>query len=210
MRYVILSVLSVAVSTGCVSYDPTLGETPFRCEASNDSCPKGYQCTEKEADFVCLRADLVTDDGDGEEPPDPVVTPPPFTCSDDSQLEPNDTLASPTELPVPSQTDLFSLEGLSICPVGDVDVFHFSADEPGKTITVTLKLRSDRGLLSLDVLDETGVSVRQGVPDNGDTEVLVAKIEDAEPGTYFAQVRAQSAETVNNYGIEISVLAPAP
>ena len=199
---------SVSYNGACTSYEPTLGESPFRCGDASPACPKGYACTEQGGDNICLRFDLL--DGNGEPEPEPEPPPlPPFTCANDKQLEPNDTLSNPTEVPIPADTDFYSLEGLSICPESDVDVFHFSTVEEGRTISVTLKLRADRGELALDVLDDTGVSIRQGVPENGNEEILVATIEDAPIGTYYAQVRGVSSETVNNYGIEISAVPPA-
>jgi hypothetical protein len=198
---------TLALGLMCSPYDPTLGETPFRCGAAAPLCPRGYTCTTMNDVDVCLRDDkLQANQGDAG-PVDPMNDAgPAFTCSDDSQLEPNNTLAEPTQTPIPLETDRFTLQGLSICPEGDIDVFAFGLEKEQHTIRVDVRSRSEQALLLVDVLDETGASVRSATPVEGSSDFLRAELPEAPPGSYFVQVRAAAPDKVNNYSIDIAII----
>lgn len=190
---------AAAATIGCNAYDPDLGERPFRCGTEEPRCPDGYECTEfTPTEALCERtsgsapADGGSAAGDGR----------PFSCNNDSELEPNNALNMATITPIPTQASEYRLVGLAICPDTDVDVFRFSIDVTGKNVRADLTYQSSVGELLLDILNSTGTSIRQGTPAGGNTELLRAEVPNMPSGTYYVQVRAP-AGIQNNYSIEI-------
>ena len=205
-----LGVLAAALVLGCNPYDPNLGDRPFRCGTDSPRCPEGFSCVADEQNpvfEVCVRegASPTVDAG---EPGAPDAMMGPFTCNDDSEIEPNDSTAAATTTPIPDQADTYRLVALAICPAGDVDVFRFRVDESGRNIRVEVEYTQAQGQLVLDILNSTGVSIKTGTQES--PTLLSAEVANAPSGVYYAQVQADPAipTTENNYNVEIITSGP--
>lgn len=194
-----LAILAVA----CSPYSPDLGDTPFRCGSDEPRCPEDYVCDDSQNPAVCVAsnanggADARPSTGDGGN----------LACNDDSQLEPNDSITDPTITPIPDFGPDYELVALAICPDTDVDVFRFRIDVTGKNATVDVTYSSNRGTLVLDILNSTGVSIRQGAPAGGNNDVLRAEVANLPSGVYYARVGGAAGAT-NNYSISIKTTGP--
>jgi hypothetical protein len=194
-----LALLTIA----CSPYNPDLGDLPFRCGQDEPRCPDGYVCDESGTPAVCRSegqasgADARPSSGDGGN----------LSCNDDSQLEPNDSITDPTITPIPDFGPDYELVALAICPDTDVDVFRFRIDVTGKNATVDVTYNSTRGTLVLDILNSTGVSIRQGAPAGGNNDVLRAEVANLPSGVYYARVGGAAGAT-NNYSISIKTTGP--
>lgn len=198
---VAIGAAALVAAAGCDSYNPDLGNAPFRCGTSEPRCPSGYECVQaSESEQVCVKkgSNREQPDAGSDEEPDAR----PFTCNDDSEIEPNESLANPFPTPIPEFQDEVSYVGLAICPDDDIDVFRFGIDQSGKNLRVDLSYQSNQGELLLDVLNSNGSSIRMGTPASGDPDLLRAEIPNMPQGTYYVQVRAP-AGIQNNYGIDI-------
>ena len=111
-----LSIAASALLGACNTYDPELGETPFRCGLDNPRCPDGYECvTFSASEEICTRI------GD-----DPGVRPDggngdgggggAFVCNNDSEIEPNESLSDPTLTGIPQAQSEVRYTTLAICP----------------------------------------------------------------------------------------------
>jgi hypothetical protein len=104
---------------------------------------------------------------------------------------------------IPDQQTMFSLVGLAICPVADVDVFTFTVDVSGSSLSSRIDFNSDAPL-KLEVLNSGGTVIRLGT---SDATGAAADVPNLPPGTYFVQVSADSVSE-NNYNIDITLSAP--
>ena len=208
-------IIAVALALiACNPYDPNLVDQPFRCACNVEDapgcvgpdearCPDGYECiTYSAVEEICEEKDSAPRADAG---PDEIDAGP-FECRSD--LEPNDSITAPTVAPIPDFGDDYELVGLQICPDTDKDIFRFRTDVVGKNVTVTLTHRSDEGLLSLDILNSGGVSIRTGVPTGDDDDVLEAAVQNLPVGTYYAQVAASAAGVENDFDIYILTTGP--
>src|SRR5687767_11496553 len=111
------ALLALAAAAGCNSYDPDLGQAPFRCGSSEPRCPRDYTCvTYSDTEEICENLNLVeVDGGDGDGGG--------LDCADDSQIEPNDSADLATDTQIPQSQDDYRLVGLAICPDTDQDWF---------------------------------------------------------------------------------------
>jgi hypothetical protein len=199
LKATIVFALAAAASLGCNAYDPDLGDRPFRCGTETPRCPSGYTCMEySPTDQLCEQ----TSGGAAADGGNAAGDARPFSCANDSELEPNNALNMATITPIPTQAEEYRLVGLAICPDTDVDVFRFNIDISGKNARADLTYQSSVGELLLDILNSTGTSIRQGTPSGGNTELLRAEVPNMPQGTYYVQVRAP-AGIQNNYSIEI-------
>lgn len=192
--------VAMALGSGCNSFDPNLGASPFRCSDSEPRCPEGYKCVEHSpSNLVCEKESF-----DPDAVPDASLEPDAVTvvCEDDSEIEPNDTLNDPTITSIPTLQDTYKLVGLAICPADDNDYFVFEIDANGKTAEVIVEYRSDRGELLVDLLDGNGISIASATPvDDNPDNLRLAR--DLDQGTYYVQVRSSDGAP-NNYSIEIN------
>lgn len=198
MRALVGSALLAAVAAaGCNTYDPSLGQAPFRCGSSEPRCPRDYTCvTYSESEEICELLGLpdggdVGGDGGGD-----------FDCADDSEIEPNDTTELATNTFIPSMQDEYRLVGLSICPDTDNDYFMFQIDVAGKNLRADLNYQSSRGQLFMSVLNSMGTVVREAEAVPGMPDVLRADVANMPQGMYYVQVRA-AVGFQNNYTIDI-------
>jgi hypothetical protein len=200
MRPVLLFAALAALAGACNSYDPDLGAVPFRCGSDEPRCPLGYTCVMYSADEeLCEKTGGV--DADAGAQPDAAGA---FSCADDGELEPNNSIEEPTNTFIPSMHDSYKLVSLSICPDTDADVFQFEVDISGKNLRADVSYQSARGQLILEVLGESGQVIRTGEAVSGMADLLRAEVPNMPKGTYFVQVRAP-AGIENNYTIEIAL-----
>ncbi len=197
-----LSVAGAAFLGGCNTYEPELGSAPFRCGLSNPRCPEGYQCvTYSAADEICERIGGQPGDRPGEADAGGDVGP--VTCNDDSLIEPNESISDPTLTSIPEVQPSARLVSLAICPSTDQDFFKFEVTTNGTNVTAEIEYQAASGLLALDVLNNSGVSISSAQPVAGNGNILRAAIPNLPIGIYFAQVRAAESGVENNYVIEI-------
>ncbi|HUS63159.1 MAG TPA: hypothetical protein VMZ28_01410 [Kofleriaceae bacterium] len=189
----LLAALTAAV--GCNTYDPDLGQSPFRCGTSEPRCPRDYTCVSYETEEICELLGLPDGGdvgGDGGA----------LDCADDSEIEPNDTTELATNTFIPSMHDSYRLVGLSICPDTDQDYFMFQIDVAGKNLRADLTYQSSRGQLFMSVLNSMGTVVREAEAVPGMPDVLRADVANMPQGMYYVQVRA-AVGFQNNYTIDI-------
>jgi hypothetical protein len=200
--------LSFAMAGGalfgaCNTYNPDLGSAPFRCGLDNPRCPDGYECvTYSAAEEICelkgddtVRADGGPDDADGGGGS--------FTCNNDSEIEPNESLSDPTLTAIPEAQASVRYVSLAICPSTDQDFFRFEIATNATNVTAEVEYQAGRGALALDILNNTGVSISSAQPVGGNPNILRAAIPNLPVGIYFAQVRSAEDGVQNNYSIEI-------
>jgi hypothetical protein len=177
----------------CNAYQPDLGYEPFRCGDIEPRCPLDYTCvTFTEGDAICQKTGVEAPDAGNEDAAS-------FSCYDDREVEPNDSLAQAFETGIPERADSFTLSGLSICPVGDEDVFRFEVLASGTNVSVDVSFRPSQGALELDLLNQSGTSIASGAAPAGNPNVLRAAVSDLAVGAYYVQVRGAGNAVQNNY-----------
>ena len=193
---------AAAAAPACSPYDPSLGDAPYLCAATEPACPSGYFCqtTQMPAprDRICVTENGLT--------PDTMTTG--FPCADDSSLEGgarNDTPMTAYQTPVDSQRLDLTLAGLAICPEGDKDNYAItiSAANAMKAIEVVVSWDSGQPLTA-SILNAGGTSIGNGTA-NGDKS-LRACLPNMPMGTYYASVFA-TGSTKNNYRLSVKLLA---
>jgi hypothetical protein len=203
MRLLCAPLLSAAaLFAACNPYNPDLGDTPFRCGTSDPVCPDGYRCVEHSSANRPCEPDDGTElpDGGGDTDSGLSACVPPLP---DAELEPNENIADPYPTPIPPNTD-FDLIGAAICSDSDVDVFRFVVDVTGKNGRLEMTYNAANGVLLLDMLNSTGVSIRAGTPTGGDNNKIRADVANLAQGTYFAQVKGMPGSR-NTYNIKFIV-----
>ncbi len=206
LRILLAASGAVLVAAACSPYNPDLGQTPFKCGASEPKCPDDYECVPdtSSAQGVCKALNqvpgadggVIGSDGGGN-----------VVCNDDAEIEPNDSTADPTIIPIPDFGDTYQLVNLAICPQTDLDVFRFRVDVMNKNAKVEVSYNSGAGLLVLDILNTNGLSITQGAPANGNNDVLRAVVNNLPVGNYYAQVQSAGG-TQNNYQIDFALTGP--
>jgi hypothetical protein len=165
------------------------------CGDGDPRCPDGYVCVERIGnDKICQRSEDIADaGGDGS-----------LLCSGDSELEPNETIEMPTEVPIPEagETQMFSAV---ICPATDIDIFRLNVDVTGKSVRAELSYASQQGELVLELLNSAGVEIRAATRINNDPDKLRADFENLAQGYYYGRVKG--TDVLNNYDITFTVTA---
>jgi hypothetical protein len=195
--------LAVAATAACNPYDPHLGDQPFRCGSDEPRCPDGYACFEDP-----LGEDLCVPGSPDDPPRDAALV----DCGADAELEPNETTADPTIVPIPGIGDTFTLAGAVICNA-DRDMFRFQVDTTGKNARIDVTYGSRLGTvdLLLDLLNSTGTSIRAGTPIGADPDTLRADFANLAAGDYYGQLRGASGTELAHYDITFLVTAgPLP
>jgi hypothetical protein len=202
-----LPALALAVAVGCSPYgDPDLGNAPFRCGTDEPRCPRGYVCvTHSPVQEICEKASSVAgpDAGFGSDSSNTG-----FVCNNDSSLEPNNSIAQATVTPIPNLGREYELLRLAICPDSDVDVFRFGTDQPQMHARARITYNSSQGVLQLDILNNSGASIREATPVGGNPDILEAEVNFIPLSTYFAQVKSSGPGIQNNYDLRIVVSGP--
>lgn len=148
--------------------------------------------------------DAATTDGlDGATAADGQVDSSPFMCADDSAIEPNDTLATAFQTPVMEDLPMVSYASLAICPDTDIDLFRISIDQPNQTLRVEMSYDSGQGMLRLEILNSTGIVIREGTAVEGDPDLVRAEVPNIALGLFYGQVRSSGAGIENNYSLSI-------
>ena len=195
MRWVVIAAVALAAC-----YDPDLGDRPFRCGEGEKRCPDGYTCVVYGPGMELCESDSGQGSPDGGGGGD-------FDCLDDSDLEPNNDDSSAVATPIPNMSSVYALVGLAICPATDLDMFAFGVDTTGKNFRVDIATDASGGELRLDILNDTGTSIRTGTAVDGDEQLIRAEIPNMPPGTYFVQV-SSAAGAENNYSIDMELAGP--
>lgn len=157
----------------------------------NETCDPGVECIEK----LCVGPDE-----------DSTVSPdaqPSFTCNNDSEIEPNESVGNPTMTGISSQALSIELAALAICPTADKDVFSFDVAQSGTDALIEIEYQASLGGLTLEILNGTGNSIMSASPVGGNDNLLRATGTNLPTGIYYAQVSADESETENNYSIRI-------
>jgi hypothetical protein len=123
-------------------------------------------------------------------------------CNNDSEIEPNESIANPTNVIVPGGQGGFTLVSLAICPANDQDVFQFTVGLNGTDVVVEMNYSASVGTLGLQLLQSDGSVLSTGAPVSGNDDVVRVAIPNIPADTYY--VRVFSAGNVqNNYSIKI-------
>lgn len=199
---VLAALLPAAALAACASYNPDLGNVPYRCAPEGEAqlCPEGYRCeTDRPPpnDRVCVSIE------DGLQPDAGTVDG--FQCADDSPLEggtKNDTPQTAYQTPVDSQRQDLSLAGLAICPEGDVDFYAVTLSSV-KGLEVIVSWDSGQPI-QMSITNASGTALVNGVA-MGD-KALRACAPNLPMGTYFAKAFA-AGTTRNNYRLSIKAVA---
>ncbi len=125
----------------------------------------------------------------------------PFTCDDDSTIEPNDSLATAYTLSVPFPLDHIDLTNLAICPDGDVDLYALTVILPVPTIDVSVRFDSNGAPLQVWVLDPNGTPIGTNTISS---TITTAHADNLTTGTYYVRVTSQQATGKNNYSMSVS------
>ncbi len=195
-----LSLATIAFS-GCNTFDPDLGDSPFRCGTGSPVCPDGYECVVQSVGVeICERM--------GE---DPVIRPDAneggvFTCADDSPLEPNNSTGDPTLTNIPSVTKDITIVQLAICPTGDQDFFRFDVEVAGANALAQIEYDPTPGGLVVEMLNGSGVTIGVGSMVGNDAGIVRVAVPNLAVGTYFAVVRGADATIQNNYKITVQTI----
>ncbi len=188
------------VFAACNTYDPNLGDSPFRCGIDSPRCPDGYECVVYSAsEEICERKGDdpgVRPDGGGGGNSDARD----FVCNNDNELEPNEAITAARNIIIPSGPDGLRYVSLAICPSTDQDFFLYDNLTTGTNLVVEIEYQSAQGLLGLDILNSTGVSISSGMPAGGNPNILRATVANLSINKFYIQVRAMEGSE-NNYSI---------
>jgi hypothetical protein len=188
-----LAFAPIAALAACNPYNPDLGQTPFRCGASEPMCPSGY---------ACVAGLCEEDNGDG---PDADVGNPDGGCQDPA--EQNDMITTATNGAVFDQLPMIMFEGLSLCPMMDVDYFHLNQPNncggagPACPNLDVLAEFEDLGVPPTVVIQNaTGVTVAMGGT-TGTAGEIKAVLNNVAQGQYYVRVTAQAV--LDHYALTI-------
>jgi len=191
----------------CSPYDPALGDRPFRCGTSEPRCPDDYQCIEHDTATHLCEKTSAANLPDGGADADPSIDSGNFSCANDTELEPNNTITEATITPIPDFGDNYELINLAICPDTDKDNFRFRIDTAGKNVRVDLSYNSSFGSLNMAVLNGSGDAIKNGAALPGDPDTIRAEVPNLPTGTFYVEVSAP-AGIQNNYSINIITSGP--
>lgn len=191
--------LLILLLVACNPYSPDLGDTPFRCGAEEPRCPSGYECIEHStSEHICERNGFNEVDAGPDEDAAELV------CNDDSDIEPNETIAQAFLTPIPTFRTCTNMVSLAVCPSSDKDLYSFRI-EAGAINNLRAAITHDvqRGTLELKVLNSSGATIANGAVIDGNT--VQVTVPNMSVGTFYVQVGAPTESTIeNNYTLEIT------
>jgi hypothetical protein len=201
MRSFFFLVLASAAAA-CSPYDPDLGASPFLCGPmdQNPRCPDGYTCMTTTGGDYCLAAG-------GMVPVDANTS----HCNDDSQLEPNDSIAQAFQTPVATTKNTLTFAGLAICPMGDKDDYSVTITTANQNLEVIIEYDPAMGAdLQGSILNSGGQAIANASPVTGMAGVRRAYTPNLPTGVYYASVfgPTSGALQTNNYKMTINVTGP--
>lgn len=197
----IFALLSFALVYACSSFSPDLGKTPFTCTGAGSdgsACPDGYACVPSGSASYCLV--------NGGTVPDASIG----VCADDSNLEPNDTIATAYITPVNGSTKSISYAGLAICPAGDKDTYKFTVGGTSTTpqsVEVIVEFDPNGATLSASILGPNGTVLTTANPVTGTPGKIRAFIANDAMGAQYVQVSGPAMGATlrtNNYKLSIT------
>lgn len=191
----ILATAAIAAIGSCSPYSPSLPAAPFFCGSADPKCPDGYACMPSgSGNGVCV-APMGTIPVDGSQ------------CADDSNLGPNQTLATAYQLPVDVQKKSVVFAGLAICPAGDKDYYAINISNGNENLEVLVAYESWGGVLQASILNATGVPIASAGPVSGVPGTIRAYTANLPVGTYHALVFGPASGTpaINNYKLTVTV-----
>jgi len=199
--FLFLTIASLAGSlAACSPYDPNLGPSPFLCGPAdqNPRCPDGYTCMMSGSAEYCL-APM------GTVPVDASST----MCADDSSLEPNNSIQQAWVTPVAQTKQMFTLAGLSICPMGDKDDYSITITTAMQNLEVIIEYDANGADLQGSILNAGGQAIANASPVSGMQGMRRAYTPNLPVGTYYASVFGpMSGPQTNNYKLSINVTGP--
>jgi len=195
--------LLVVGFAGCNTFDPNLGNAPFRCGTDSPRCPDNYTCVTYSATEEICEADNATDRADGG-PDQPDANTSDFTCNSDSEIEPNNTIDDATR-PIIPPSGIYRLVSLAVCPTTDNDFFEFEVGSGTPDLIVEIEYMSARGALSLELYKGDGSLLMTGTPAGGNDDILRIAIQNVLQDTYFARVSPGETGVENNYNFQITL-----
>lgn len=180
----------------CNSFDPNLGNAPFRCGTDSPRCPDDYTCVTYSADEeICEPTSGGAERPDAGNADDGGI--PGLVCNPEMGLEPNESIDDATRITVPTG-DSFRLLNLAICPSGDDDYFEFDVPTSNTDVVVEIEYMAVRGKLNLELLKGDGVSIGAGGPVSGNDNILRVAIPNIAQDTYFVHISGEPG-IQNNY-----------
>lgn len=193
MRPLLLACLAL---TACDAYDTDLGPTPFLCGEMGE-CPTGYSCQDDPATGkkVCVSDNDSLSSN--------------FSCADDSDTEPNETLDQATVTPLDGMKT-YSLENRAICPARDVDNYAIMIATANEGIDATLTFEAGGAPLRAAIRNTGGVPIMNLTGVSGQPTMLHAAVQNLPVDKYFFTVSSQlgGSISVNNYKFTLTVTAP--
>jgi hypothetical protein len=126
-----------------------------------------------------------------------------LACSDDSPLEPNDTIQTAFQTPVDTQSASVSFAALAICPPGDKDHYAIDISTASSGIEVIVSWTSGPSL-ALSLLNAGGAAIANGSPMGANAVRTCAP--NLPIGKYYAVAFAGSGVS-NNYSLLIRTVA---
>lgn len=189
--------LLTSLGAACSPYSPDLGTAPFKCGdgSAGPACPDGYACVPNgsAASFCLVNGGALPDAGVGQ-------------CADDTNLEPNDSIATAYPTPVNGTTKSIAYAGLAICPAGDKDTYKLST-VAGQNIEAVIEFDPNAATLSAVILNSGGTMIASASPVSGMQGKIRAFVATAPAGAYYIQVSGPAAGaplTTNNYKLTIT------
>lgn len=135
-----------------------------------------------------------------------VDAPDSFQCANDSAIEPNNDPQSAFITPLDNPARSYSLVGLTICPVGDVDHYRFGISTTGQNFEATVTGVAGRTPLVLAILDASGTQIATGAPVAGTPHRIRVELPNPAVGSYYVRVRTPD-NSENNYDLSLAVCA---
>jgi hypothetical protein len=183
------------VALSCNTYDPGLGDVPFRCGTDEPRCPSGYVAVDVSAIRCECQRGSSRPDGGGE-----------YFCNfdpGDSEGSRNDSPTAATELDV-ELNPVQNLIDRSICPAGDEDHYKLMAPREGTRIFVRVVHDRTRLAPGIDIGNEQGASLMpaRATPELG---VVTAEYVTTFGGSFVIKVFAP--EEIN-YSLRLEVTPP--
>ncbi|MEO8553066.1 MAG: hypothetical protein ABI678_24000 [Kofleriaceae bacterium] len=204
-----IALISFVALAACSPYSPDLGYAPFLCGASDPKCPDGYDCMADGSAqaMVCVKAggtapDAGSGSGSGGQ------------CADDSNLEPNNTVAQAYligQLPVINGVKTITLAGLSICPMGDKDTYAVNPTASSQTLSAEIEFDPNQAVLQVNVINGTTMQpIVSGSPNGeGKNKVALANVPTGGGPTYVqvivSPVGGGSLTTNGNYKLTLTL-----
>ena len=123
-----------------------------------------------------------------------------FMCNDDSQLEPNDTLATAVATPVEQTMETFTLANLAICPDVDKDLYEVQILQNIQNLQFTVTTTGGAPA-HVQMLNSGGIVIANGNPGGPNQQIVNAA--NLPAGQFYAQVDGTAQ---SNYNLDIHVV----